>query len=329
MLFIDPEKIPAGVEKGTSFTPRRITHVFHDIDGTHSLIRQWVPVMALVTGFTAENGFPDGRDMVEKIQNISRFAPEDFPEGRRFAIESAGLSALTQMEWALRCAAENGKYSLEGSSPEINSRIIKEIWLGKEEFDDYGEAPFFRRKIAGDASVLFKVYELLLLKMGRDNNLADAKINPEKWRVPGSLEFLKFLHDNQVKNYFVTGAVVEYSPDGVPHGTMVEEITALGMMPSENGIVSKLAGSTWQEKLPKEKIMSALCRQESIDPSELLIVGDGRSEIAAGVALGALTMSRLDTDSIRAREIHQELGTNMIVSTYEMEKITQFMSFIP
>ena len=59
--------------------------------------------------------------MVARI--ISQVSPDEFPEGRRFAIESAGLSALTQMEWALRRAGDNGKYDLNGSSPEINREI--------------------------------------------------------------------------------------------------------------------------------------------------------------------------------------------------------------
>lgn len=325
MLKIDPEKIPAGVEKCSPFSARRITHAFHDIDGTHSLIREWVPVMTLVTGFTARYGMAQGQTIEEKAKNIARHQPEEFPEGNRFAVESAGLSALTQMEWALRRAGENGLYSLAGSSEKINSAIISAIWNGDEEFENFGESADFRKQLAADASMLFKVYELLLLEMGRNRNLADARISPDKWRVKGSIEFLKYLHDNGVKNYFVTGAVVEYASDGTPQGTMAEEIEALGLLPVKNDIVTKLAGSTWQEKLPKEKIMMEICRKENIDPSQLLIIGDGRSEIAAGVAMGAVTMSRLDTNAARARDIHKTLGTNIIVSEYDMDDIAKFI----
>ena len=41
------------IEVANIFAKRQITHVFHDIDGTHSLIRDWVPVMALVNGAVA------------------------------------------------------------------------------------------------------------------------------------------------------------------------------------------------------------------------------------------------------------------------------------
>ena len=106
---------------------------------------------------------------------------------------------------------------------------------------------------------------------------------------------------------------------------MAEEIAALGLTPAEDGIVTRLAGSTWREKLPKEKIMLDICRKEGIEPSQLLIVGDGRSEIAAAAAMGALAMSRLDENSLRAREIHKALGTHLIVSKYDMDELAKFM----
>lgn len=329
MLFLDPAKIPAGIEVVTPFSARKITHVFHDIDGTHSLIRQWVPVMALVTGFVAANGMPAGDDPEIVARIISQVSPDGFPEGRRFAIESAGLSALTQMEWALRRAGDNGKYDLNGSSPEINREIIRRIWNGEEEFSGLGESEIFLERLSNDSSALFKVYEILLLEMGRDRNLADAKINPDKWRVPGSLEFLNFLYRNQVKNYFVTGAVVEYDDAGNAFGTMVEEITALQLTPECGGVVEKLVGSTWREKLPKDVIMREICRRENIDPVNVLVVGDGRSEISAGVNMGAVCISRLDKDASRPREIHRQLGTNLIVPDYNIDELGQFMSFVP
>lgn len=329
MLLLDPAKVPASIEVVTPFFSRRITHAFHDIDGTHSLIREWVPVMALVTGFTAENGIIAGSSPQQTADVISKVPPENFPEGHRFAIESAGLSALTQMEWALRCAGENGKYDLSGSTPEINREIIRRIWLGEEDFSGFGESLSFREKLQYDSSMLFKAYEILLLAMGRNRNLSDARKNPEKWRIPGSLDFLEFLHRCGVKNYFVTGAVVEYDADGFAIGTMVEEINALHLAPAPGGTIEKLIGSTWQKKLPKSEIMENICRQEKIAPANLLIVGDGRSEIAAGVAMGAVCISRLDLHAHRAREIHRQLGTNLIIPDYDLTGLKKFMIFTP
>ena len=38
---------------------REIVCAFHDIDGTHSLIRNWPPVMSRVLYDTAVNGIPE------------------------------------------------------------------------------------------------------------------------------------------------------------------------------------------------------------------------------------------------------------------------------
>ena len=299
------------IETVTPFVPRRITHAFHDIDGTHSRIRDWVPVMTLVTGFTARYGMPPGSPE-EMAQAMLARKDEVFDEAHRFAVESAGLSALTQMEWALRCARR-----LTGESTPTNEEIVRLIWQGEESFPDTGESADSLEKLAGDASLLFRAYEILLLAMGRDRNLAGARKDPEAWRIPGSMDFLNSLRDAGIRNYFITGAVVEHDATGRPRGTMAEEIEVLGYEVGPGKIIEEFRGSAWNRKLPKKEIMSELCAEKGIDPRNVLVVGDGRSEIAAGVALGCVTLSRLDLSARRAREIHPELKTNMIVENYE------------
>ena len=311
MLWIHPKEAPgAGIELCTPFEPRKIRCVFHDIDGTHSKIREWVPVMTLVTGATAAHGMFDGTPC-EIAEKICRHQNENFPEAHRFAIESAGLSALTQMEWSLRMARR-----LNGTSDERNEKIIAAIWEGQEMFDDAGESAEELKKLREQASALFKAYEILLLEMGRNANLAAARKDPESWRIPGSMEFLKALHENGVENCFVTGAVVEYDQSGTPLGTMYEEIRTLGFSVGHNKLIEEFRGSTWNEKLPKIEIMKQLCREKNLSPEEVLIIGDGRSEISAGYELGCITISRLDIHAERAREIHRKLHTNLIVSDY-------------
>lgn len=299
------------VETVTPFEPRRIMYAFHDIDGTHSRIRDWVPVMTLVTGYTARYGMPPGtpEEMAELM--LARKG-EDFAEAHRFAVESAGLSALTQMEWALRCARR-----LTGESSPANEEIIRLIWQGEESFPETGESAESLEKLACDASLLFRAYEILLLAMGRDRNLAAARRDPEAWRIPGSMDFLNALRKAGIRNYFITGAVVEHDATGRPRGTMAEEIEVLGYEVGQTKIIEEFRGSAWNRKLPKKEIMSELCAEEGIDPRNVLVVGDGRSEIAAGVELGCVTLSRLDENARRAREIHRELGTHMIVENYE------------
>ena len=50
-MFINDSNIK-NAEIVNKIGKREITHVFHDIDGTHSLIRQWHPVMSVTLEYT-------------------------------------------------------------------------------------------------------------------------------------------------------------------------------------------------------------------------------------------------------------------------------------
>jgi len=60
----------------------------------------------------------------------------------------------------------------------------------------------------------------------------------------------------------------------------------------------------------------ALADSEKIDPAEVLVIGHGRTEIKAGVEMGAVTIRRLPRDAKRPRELHKDLGTNYILEDY-------------
>ena len=248
MISVFPPAAPLdSIELVNSFTAREIKYVFHDIDGTHSLIRDWVPVMTLVTGAVATYGmFPGTPD--EAAAAIAAHRPDEFPEAHNFAIESAGLSALTQMEWALRMSRR-----INGKSTELNEKIIQAIWQGEERFEDAGESQEDLQQIKEQSSQLFRVYEILLLEMCRNRNLAAAKLDPEAWQVPGSMEFLQYLHNAGVKNYFVTGAVVEYDANGIASGSMAEEVTTLGYESAKANLSTAFAGQHGRKNCPKWK----------------------------------------------------------------------------
>lgn len=317
-MFIVPTGIPGSLELVTPFAPREIRYAFHDIDGTHSLIRDWVPVMTLTLGWVVENGLPPP-EPEEALRQMLSAKEKTFAEAYRFSIESAGLSALTQMEWAIRSALEAGTVSGVPFDAEINREILAQIRNGREMFEEYGEPPELKQLIREKSAELFRIYEKLLLAMSRNRNLKDAEANPEKWRVPGSMEFLHNLRRAGIKNYFVTGAVVERDGDGVPSGTMYEEIMTLQYEIGPGKLLEGLEGSAWHEKLPKKQIMRNLCRKLNVPPEHVLIVGDGRSEIEAGVEMGAVTISRLPSPARRTREIHTALKTNFILEEYGPE----------
>ena len=306
---------------------RRITHVVHDVDGTHSLIREWPPVMSLLIQWAMTCGLADGFDSPENaIALVNRVGREPLPETDEFAIESAGLSALTQMEYGIRRAVELGNVpagadlTLTPEQRRNNSAIIKRIWNGEERFDDIEEPPQLCAFISERTPRLFKLYEQVLNKACRDRNTAAAKADPEKWRVPGSMELMKHLQAIGCLSFFVTGTVI------YEDGGMYEEIQALGFEIGPGKMIESLEGSSWDRKMPKDEVMRELCRREGIDPRHVLTIGDGRAEIKAGVDMGCVTMSRLPAEATRQRRLHTELGTNYILPDFTSPVLKELIS---
>ena len=297
------------------FEGREIKCAFHDIDGTHSLIREWPPVMSICLYNVIVNGVPEDFDSKENEKRlIEECGTKTLPETDRFCVESAGLSALTQMEWAIRRAVEEGTVKVN-CDMSTNSEIVKRIWNGEEIFDHLPETPEMTAMLTEKTPRLFKLYEAVLNGYCRDKNLEKAKKDPKSFQVPGSVEFMKFLKDNGVKNYFVTGAVVEKGMG------MHEEVEGLGYKIGEGELVEDILGSTWTEKMPKEMVMKKLREDLDIDGKNILVVGDGRAEILAGAEMGAVVISRLPKQAEYQRKLHKELGANVSVEDYLNEDL--------
>ncbi len=299
------------------FEPRQILAAFHDIDGTHSLIRNWPPVMSIVLWDVIQNGLPEDFDSEANAHRlIDAAGKRPLPETDDFCVESAGLSALTQMEWAIRRAVQAGSVRV-ACEESVNSQKVRLIYKGEERFDDLPDSPEMEQMLTVYTPRLFKLYERVLNGFCRDKNLAQAKLNPERFRVNGSMRFLKRLHEAGVKNYFVTGAVVERGMG------MFEEVETLGYPIGEGRLIEDIIGSTWEKKLPKDEIMLMLAEQLHVSGRSILVTGDGRSEIAAGIKLGALTLSRLPREALRQRRLHTELGTHMIVEDFNDKLLSE------
>jgi len=338
MIIIDDRRFGhniGNIEVINRLGKRRITHAIHDIDGTHSLIREWVPVMSISLAYAIESGLKGDYDSSENIGKLCAvIGKRSLPETDRFCIESAGMSALAQMEWAIRRGIEEENIKIEGlgMSDEVkkkNSEIIQGLWTGEERFDDEDEPPALKAYLREHTPRLFKFYENLLNMNCRDKNLAAARKNPVKWRTPGSLEFIKTLHEWGVLNYFVTGAVVQMGPSGELEGGIYEEALAVGFEIGKGKMIERIYGSTWDKKMSKGEIIRELCSSFDIHPENFLVVGDGRSEIKVGVDIGAVTMSRLDLKAKRQREIHKELGTNYILTDYTNPALFKLISKAP
>ncbi|MBN1808089.1 MAG: hypothetical protein JW909_03410 [Planctomycetes bacterium] len=308
---------PGGIELVNPAGRRRITHAVHDIDGTHSLIRDWPPVMALSIHWAMTGGLDEDFDSEDNLKAlIDRVGKEELEEAYRFSITSAGLSAITQMEYGIRRAVELGNIpagaGLELSQEDLrnNAAIIRRMWEGEERFDDVAEPQALTAFINERTPRLFRLYEAVLNGACRDRNTAAAWKSPEDWRVPGSMEFMAHLHDCGVENFFVTGAVV------YEDGGMYEEVKALGFEIGPGKMVVSLEGSSWDTKLPKGEVMERLFSTRGIDPACAVVLGDGRTEIKAGVEMGCVTVSRLDRDAGVQRQLHRGFGTNLVVEDF-------------
>lgn len=288
----------------------KIKYAFHDIDGTHSLIRDWPPVMSICLYDVIVNGLPECFDSTENQKRlISLAGTKKLPETDQFCVESAGLSALTQMEWAIRRSVQEGNIKVN-CDMQTNSKIIDRINNGIEYYDDLPETQEMTEMLIEQTPRLFKLYEAVLNGFCRDKNLKKAKENPEMFRINGSMEFLQFLKDNDVKNYFVTGAVVEKGMG------MHEEVEALGYKIGNGELVEDIIGSTWTEKMPKDMVMQKLLKDLNIKGENVLVIGDGRAEIQAGVQMGAFVVSRLPENADFQRNLHKKLGTNIIIKDF-------------
>jgi phosphoglycolate phosphatase-like HAD superfamily hydrolase len=297
-----------------------ITYAFHDIDGTHSLIRDWPPVMSIVLNDVIENGLKDGYDSEQNVKRlVTNAGTRPLPETDRFCVESAGLSALTQMEWAIRRAVEEKTVTVD-CDDSVNSEKIGLIWQGREELDYMPETEQMRKMLLENTPRLFRYYEKVLNGYCRDKNLVLARKDPDRFRIKGSFRFLKYLKDNGVKNYFVTGAVVQKGMG------MFEEVETLGYKIGKDEIIEDIIGSTWTDKLPKNVIMNNLLNRYNIKGENTLVVGDGRSEIQAGVEMGSFTISRLSQNMQYQKELHINMGTNMIVEDFEQEDIYRILA---
>ncbi len=305
---------------------REITHVIHDIDGTHSIIRNWPPVMSFILHWAMTYGLPDGFDSDENIDDlVEMVGVEKFPETDRFCIETAGMSALTQMEFAVRRAFEMGNTAssinegITEKDQKINSAIIADIWKGLENFDYGPEKIKILEFISDRTPKLFIFYEKILNRYCRDSNMVQARKNPAPWRVPGSLDFITYLKDIGCLNYFVTGSVV------YENGGILEEVTTLEFPIGDGELIEEIHGSSWNRKIPKEKVFKELLERLEIEPEKVLVIGDGRSEIQAGVDMGCVVMSRLPGSAVRQRELHTELGTNYIVEDFTSNELKKLI----
>ena len=73
-------------------------------------------------------------------------------------------------------------------------------------------------------------------------------------------------------------------------------------------------------------IMKKLIKKIDTKCENILVIGDGRAEVLAGVQMGALVISRLPKEAKYQRELHKKLGTNIIISNYDDDRLYEVLS---
>jgi beta-phosphoglucomutase-like phosphatase (HAD superfamily) len=68
--------------------------------------------------------------------------------------------------------------------------------------------------------------------------------------------------------------------------------------------------------MPKDMVMQKLLKDLGVSGENVLVIGDGRAEIHAGVQMGAFVVSRLPENADFQRELHRKLGTNIIIKDF-------------
>lgn len=96
---------------------------------------------------------------------------------------------------------------------------------------------------------------------------------------------------------------------------MYEKVESLGFKIGKDELIEDIYGSTWTEKIPKEAV-KRLLKQLNLDGKNVLVVGDGRVEISAGVQMGSVMVSRLPKEADYQCKLHKTPGTNIIIDDY-------------
>ncbi|MFV0412531.1 MAG: HAD family hydrolase [Oscillospiraceae bacterium] len=175
---------------------------------------------------------------------------ESYPEALRQEIEayideSTGIQTAYQMQWLQERVLSYGKNK---------NAAGRDLWWYKDE------------------------YNRLLLEMvhTRIDKLGKGELNPADFRIAGSLEFCKALHEQGVTIYIASGT------DDVD---LQKEVGILGLSP----YVAEVKGAPEREiSCSKEKVLERLLA--TIPAAELAVFGDGKVEIMLGHKAGAVTV---------------------------------------
>lgn len=119
---------------------------------------------------------------------------------------------------------------------------------------------------------------LMELVSNRISKLEDGEYDKHDFLINGSIEFLEALKNRGIEIY---------AASGTDHPDVVRESQILGIYPYFTEVCGAPLGKA---DCSKEAVLRKLIQENGLSGNELLVVGDGKVEIALGKECGALTL---------------------------------------
>lgn len=150
--------------------------------------------------------------------------------------------------------------------------------------------------------------------------LETGTVSPEAFLIEGSIPLLERLKSTGVSLYVASGT---------DHDDVVREAKALGVA---DYFAQILGAPRRQVSCSKEAIIRQLLGEKGFNGSELLVIGDGKVEIALGKEAGARTLG-IASDEERRRGISpikqrrlEQVGADWIIGDFaQLEKLLSWM----
>lgn len=155
---------------------------------------------------------------------------------------------------------------------------------------------------------------LLNMVRTRTEKLEQGKKSQDDFMIKGSGDFIKELYNMGLKLYVASGT---------DHKDVVREVTTLGL----SGYFTQIAGAPERKvDCSKEAVIRLLIETMGFVGQELLVIGDGKVEIALGVEAGALTLG-VAADEVKREGLNSakrkrliKAGAHMIIADFLCSK---------
>ncbi len=150
--------------------------------------------------------------------------------------------------------------------------------------------------------------------------LESGEEKPQQYLIAGAVEFLKLLKEMGINAYLASGT---------DHKDVVHEATILGVA----DMFTEIKGAPEREAAcSKEAVLKKLIEENGESGDNLLVIGDGKVEIALGVASGTFTLGVATDEEKRCvlnpvkRARLKKAGADAIIGDFE--NIDELLSWI-